>query len=274
MPTVSIGVPVYNGEQHVGAALDSLLSQSCGDLELIVSDNASTDSTWEICEGYARRDPRVRMFRQPRNGGVAANWNFVARQARGRFFKWASASDLCAPMSIERCLEAMSDDTVVLAFGHTSFIDDGGREVSVYDKDFAVLQDRPSDRFAQISRYLRVNNAVNGLIRLDALRKTRMHRAYPHSDLVLMAELALYGRFVLLPEVLLYRRTGPEHTTGMRTAEAVDRMFRPTARRPLLFLNTRRHADALIRALASAVPAGERRKAASRGVAMHVLEPP
>ena len=143
-PLVSIGVPVYNGERYLRASLDALLAQTFTDIELIVSDNASTDATLSICSDVAQRDQRVRMFRQERNLGAPANWNFTARQARGRFFKWASASDLCAPWMIERCLEAMQDESVVLAFGRTCFIDEDGHQLGVFERDFPVEDAAPA----------------------------------------------------------------------------------------------------------------------------------
>lgn len=261
-PVVSIGVPVYNGEQHLRAALDSLLRQSHADLELVISDNASTDATWDICTEYARNDARVRPFQQQENRGVAANWNFVALQARGRYFKWASASDVVAPTMVARCLEAMGDPGVALAFGRTCFIDDAGTEVGVFDKDFAVDDARPGDRFGRVCQRLSINNGLNGLIRLDALLKTRLHRAYPHSDRVLMAELAMHGRFVLLPDVLLFRRSGPEHFTALRSQRELQRMFQPQARQPLKLVHLRRHADFVLGALRSPVPLAERLRAA------------
>lgn len=262
-PAVSVGVPVYNGERHLRAALDSLLAQSHTDLELVVSDNASTDATWEICSEYARRDARVRTFRQKTNGGVAANWNFVALQARGRYFKWASASDVCASAMLERCLQVMDDRGVALAFGRTCFIDDEGREVGVFDKDLVVADDRPGDRFARVCQRLSINNGLNGLIRREALLRTRLHRAYPHSDRVLMAELAMHGRFVLLPEVLLFRRSGPEHFTALRSQRELEQMFKPQARQPLKLVHLRRHADFVLGALRSPVPLAERLRAAN-----------
>jgi glycosyltransferase involved in cell wall biosynthesis len=99
MPLVSVGLPVYNGERYLSRALDSILEQSLSDFELIISDNASSDTTEAICRDYARRDPRIRYVRQRENLGAPRNWNFVVHEARGRYFKWASASDYCACMS-------------------------------------------------------------------------------------------------------------------------------------------------------------------------------
>lgn len=261
-PTVSIGVPVYNGERYLRACIETLQAQTFADVELIISDNASTDATWAICSDVAQGDQRIRAFRQERNIGAPANWNFTARQARGGFFKWASASDLCAPFMIERYLEAMRDESVVLAFGRTCLIGDDGRELGVFDRDFPVEDERPHERFRRVCHQLSINNAQSGLIRMDALRRTKLDRLYPGGDLVLMAELAMQGKWRLLDEVLLYRRAGAQHFTAMRTSSELNQMFRPGAASELPFLNLRRHADFIGSALASRAAPGERLRAA------------
>ncbi len=87
-PRVSIGLPVFNGERYLARAIDSILAQDFRDLELVVCDNASTDRTAEICAAYARRDPRVRYHRNPRNLGAGPNYDRCFHLARGEYFKW------------------------------------------------------------------------------------------------------------------------------------------------------------------------------------------
>src|SRR5436190_16408814 len=103
-PTVSIGLPVYNGEKYLPGTLDSLLSQDHEDLELIISNNASTDRTEEICREAAARDPRVRYYRNGTNIGATPNWHRVLALARGEFFKWAMHDDECETSMVRRCL--------------------------------------------------------------------------------------------------------------------------------------------------------------------------
>lgn len=213
---VSIGLPVHNGTRYLAQAVDSLLGQTLGDFELIISDNASTDRTAEMCQEYAARDARIRYFRQPFNIGAPRNWNFVALQARGRYFKWASANDFCDPRMLEKCVAVLNaDPTTVLCHGRTCIVDEETCEHRPFAHDFAALHPRPSKRFNTVRRSLVLNNAQNGVIRLNVLRRTPLDRPYPHGDLVLMAELALHGRFILLPEILFYRRMGPT-TSSMR----------------------------------------------------------
>jgi glycosyltransferase involved in cell wall biosynthesis len=90
---VTIGMPVYNGERTIAAALDSLLSQTYEALQLIISDNASTDATGQICKAYAARDRRITYIRQDQNIGADANFEFVLQQAHSEYFMWAAADD-------------------------------------------------------------------------------------------------------------------------------------------------------------------------------------
>lgn len=208
-PVVSIGLPVYNGARHLAESIESLLAQTFIDFELIISDNASTDETETICRAYAARDQRIRYVRQPENLGSARNWNFVVDLARGEYFKWASANDLCAPQMLEHCVEVMrSEPDVVLCYGRTQLIDDEGKIIHVYPHDLEVLEARPSTRFRRLCLELRLNNGQSGLHRLATLRRTGVERNYPTGDTVLAAELALHGRFRRLSEVQLNRRMG------------------------------------------------------------------
>jgi glycosyltransferase involved in cell wall biosynthesis len=106
-PRLSVGLPVYNGQNYLADSLDAILSQSYSDFELVISDNASTDATEEICRDYARRDDRIRYIRQPKNLGMAPNHDVVMRESRGEYFKWASHDDLYGTDLLARCVEAL-----------------------------------------------------------------------------------------------------------------------------------------------------------------------
>src|SRR5688572_7662493 len=123
-PKVSIGLPVYNGENYLSQALDSLLGQTYSDFELIISDNGSTDRTQEICRAYAIKDRRVRYFRSATNRGAAWNFNNVFALSSGKYFKWAAHDDICAPEFLERCLEVLEcDPGIVVCFPKTMQMD-------------------------------------------------------------------------------------------------------------------------------------------------------
>jgi glycosyltransferase involved in cell wall biosynthesis len=230
-PVISVGLPVYNGARFIGKAVDSILDQSFADLELIISDNASTDNTRDICEQYVKRDPRVRYFRQPTNIGAPKNWNFVVHQARGCFFKWASANDYCDSEMLAKCAATLeADRRLVLCYGRTRLIDDTDRPIELYDGDFPILGNRPSERYGHVRRCLGLNNAQMGLIRLDVLRLTQLERTYPAGDMVLMAELALLGPFALLPDVLFYRRMSKEAASRFLAPPELQHFIDPTGK--------------------------------------------
>ncbi|MBF0414790.1 MAG: glycosyltransferase family 2 protein [Magnetococcales bacterium] len=125
VPQVSIGMPVYNGELFIREALDSLLSQTFTDFELIISDNASTDGTEAICREYAAKDERIRYVRQEKNKGVVANFKIVLDEAVGEYFMWTAADDRLSHNWIAELYPIVSESGNI-AFGYVQVIDNSG----------------------------------------------------------------------------------------------------------------------------------------------------
>ena len=142
---VSMGMPVYNGERYVAEAIESVLQQTFGDFELVISDNGSTDSTRSICEGYAARDPRVRYFRSDANRGATWNFNRVVELSRGEYFRWAAHDDRIRPEYLERCVAVLdADPEAVLCYTQVEIIDAAGASRGVY-QDQALDTAAPPD---------------------------------------------------------------------------------------------------------------------------------
>lgn len=258
-PIASIGLPVYNGARFLRSTLDSLLAQTLADFELLISDNASTDETRAICEQYAARDPRVRYTRQQRNIGAPRNWNFVAEQSRGKYFKWATSNDDYAPTMLAKCVQALEDDpTAVLAQGTTCLVDEetGAREP--YTRDLALTQGRSIERLLTLCDKLALNNGQCGVIRSSALRRTRLDRPYPGGDFVLMAELAMLGKFLVLPEVLFYRRMGPATFSRALSGDQLRQFYDPQSSRKLVGHTLRLNLDFLRCVATATMPARDR----------------
>jgi glycosyltransferase involved in cell wall biosynthesis len=221
-------MPAYNAERTLRSAVDCLLDQTFRDFELIISDNASTDSTWSIIETYARTDRRVIGIRQETNIGANTNYSAVFRAARGRYFKWASSNDWCAPEFIERCVTHLDTHAdAVLVAPRTRLFQDNPHEFTEYDADRAFEQQDAVDRFIQVGSTLPLNNVLNGLVRSDALRRTRLIEHYPTADVVLVAHLALLGKIALLHEPLFYRRMAQETATILMSKAALHRHYYP-----------------------------------------------
>jgi len=206
VPRVSIGLPVHNGERYLADSLESLLCQSFEDFELIISDNASTDGTAEICRHYASQDRRIRYFCQPNNIGSAPNHNFVIMKASGELFKHASHDDRYAPELLERCVEVLDEcPRVVLAHSWSSVIDSTDTVQRLVDYTVATDALRAPDRFRSML-FDGWGDDEGGVVRTSVLRRTRLHGSYHFADRVLTAELALYGPFHMVPERLYFRR--------------------------------------------------------------------
>jgi glycosyltransferase involved in cell wall biosynthesis len=261
-PLVTVGMPLYNSARHLPKAMDALLGQTFRDFEILISDNASTDGTVALCEEYAVRDSRVRLIRQPRNIGAPRNWNAVVPGARGKYFKWASGNDYCAPETLDLCVQALeADPGLVLCYGRTELIDDEGAPIGPYASDIDALQASPSERFGRICRHLDLNNAQQALVRTDVLKLTGLDRLYPGGDLALTAELALYGRFLLLPRTLLYRRHGRGSVMAMRSPAEVQRIYNPQASAPMKLIRGRLHWDHFASVARAPIPFAEKARA-------------
>jgi len=239
-PTVTIGLPVFNGENYLEESLNHLLIQTFDDFELVISDNASTDRTPEICRAYAERDHRIRVVRQPVNVGAGPNHNLLVPLARGRFFKWASHDDLYEPQLLERCLavfEAHPDAVLVNVWD--AVIDAKGDIISQVDYPLDSANPRPHRRLRSLL-HADGGNDFYGVIRTDVLRKVRPHDSYPHADRTFMAALTLAGPWCQVPEVLYYRREHPHRATRSNTTRRWVATLDPRRanrwRHPLLLL--------------------------------------
>src|ERR1700751_192346 len=127
MPKLSIGIPVFNGQEFLPELLDSLLSQTFRDFEILICDNASTDQTPEICREYERRDSRIRSIRNSRNLGAVANFNRVFELSTAPLFKWAAHDDLYHDGYLNACVSLLdAEPDTVLAHSGTVFINDRG----------------------------------------------------------------------------------------------------------------------------------------------------
>lgn len=170
MPIVSIGMPVYNGEKYLRSAIESILSQSFADFELIISDNGSTDQTSEICEKYALIDPRIRYIRQPTSIGAVGNFNYVLGEAKTDYFMWAAHDDIRSTDFIEVNLNFLKENSDYVASTSPN-----GFEGVEPDKqtlvDFSLDGDDVFERFTEFFKYCWVSHGIfYSLIRVSTLR--------------------------------------------------------------------------------------------------------
>jgi glycosyltransferase involved in cell wall biosynthesis len=195
-PLLTIGMPVYNGERFLAKALDSYLSQSFTDFQILLSDNASTDRTEQIGRDFAARDKRIRYHRNPRNMGAGWNYLRVYELATGKYYKQAAHDDFCEPGFLAECINALeSDSEIVVAFTKTRVVDAEGKFLEDYECPLRTHSNDPVVRFADLTLINHRCFPIFGVHRLTALRSLPPMGSFPHADGVLLAQLGLLGRF-------------------------------------------------------------------------------
>jgi glycosyltransferase involved in cell wall biosynthesis len=209
VPQVSIGVPLYNAESFLREALEAMTVQTFTYFEVVISDNASTDATADICREFAARDPRFRVFRNEKNMGAAYNFNRVFELSRAPLFRWAAYDDVMGPRALEVCVEALRHaPDAALAYPKTVLIDEASRPFEEYEDMYQLDEEENYRRFAHFLRVVEERNChpVFGLIRRDVLAQTPLLGNYHSADKVLLGRLALLGRFIEVPDRQFYRR--------------------------------------------------------------------
>jgi glycosyltransferase involved in cell wall biosynthesis len=204
-PLVTIGVAVYNEERFLDAALTSLRAQDYPNLEIVISDNASTDATPEICAKHAADDDRIRLERQNTNIGAIANFRHVADVAEGTYFMWGSGHDVWSPGLVSECVALLEADAgAVLAFPTSMWI---GPDDEPWPRDVGWTDMRGLDPVARFFTVLWGSmHPVMGVIRTHDLRACEPFPDILGGDLVLLAELALRGGFLHAPGSRWMRR--------------------------------------------------------------------
>lgn len=240
-PRLTIGLPVYNGENYLAESIESLLGQTYEEFELIISDNASTDGTADICAAFRRQDSRIQYFRQERNIGLSPNHNFTLAKARGELFKWASHDDLYGRDLLKLCVAALDEyPDVVLAHSWTARIDGAGRVVKVEKYPLNTASPAAPARFRS-TLFGNGGDDDGGVIRADVLRRIAPYGSYYHADRTAISELALYGKFYQVPQWLFFRRDHAERaewkfTNAHSWCANLDPRRANTLRNPLIRL--------------------------------------
>jgi len=214
LPLVSIGMPVYNGEEFIREALDSLLAQDYGNLELVISDNASTDRTFQICQEYQARDNRVRYHRNEQTLGAVRNFNRALELSSGQYLMWAAHDDVWEPSYVSTLLAALlSDSGSVLAFSAFDNINERGEAIRTYPDLFEL----PSvDMFHRLRNYLVQEehlgkaNLIYGLMRRRTIQAaggfTLWGKGSWGVDMLVVFRLLSLGNLALSGKLLFHKR--------------------------------------------------------------------
>ena len=211
-PLVSLGLPVYNGEDYIGSTLDSILAQTYTNFEVVISDNASTDRTQEICIEYATNDLRIKYFRNDENLGASRNFNRTFKLSSGKYFKWCGHDDLLAPEYLERCIQVLeNNERAVICFPKITYIDSKGHPIGTQKEEtLSIVSDNFPDRLRTLFDFqIRGDDsiaAIFALMRRSALLKTALWGLFVSSEEILIMEVLSQGVFVQITEALFFFR--------------------------------------------------------------------
>ena len=226
-PIVSVGVPVFNGARGLARCLDGLLQQDYSNLEIVISDNGSTDDTPAICEEYVSRDRRVRYVRSHENRGWIWNFNRVCELSSGKYFMFAAHDDERESTFVSECVRRLEErPDAVLCAAHTSVSIESRDEV-LYVTRFDTVVDRAAvvKRYHETLRHLPIT-AIYGVYRTSAMRATGMFRRVMGTDTAFIRELMIYGSLVQVPEALFKYRARKTWNTIHQDARAYLAMDR------------------------------------------------
>jgi len=232
---LTIGMPVYNEEGYIGEAIESLLSQTYKDFILIISDNASTDRTSQICKLYAEKDKRIIFLKHDKNNGAYFNFKFVLDKADTPFFMWCGGHDKCSPQLVEKLIFLIQKNDLALIYAQTREIKIDGTLGDIYEDDYTTSRiEGPADRYLYILKNIGRCNIFHGIWKTQVLKKCYF-KPIIGCDVLILLQAALYGKFQQYNQLLFFRRTVREETnqhfrqfrdiTGNRARKIPNNLF-------------------------------------------------
>lgn len=234
-PLVSVGMPIWNGVPHIQQALDSIVRQSYPNLEIIISDDCSTDDTYAVCDRYAREDPRITLIQQPQNLGMWGNFQYVFDRSQGRYFMWASQDDIWDQDWIRNNLLAFTSGEIV-TFASFCTIDQQGKRVHAFPEK--TFSDNRFVRSLQVMYSHMTGVLMFGLFDKDLLGQVpgfaQLSRLDLYADNVFLLLVAASGRFRSSRGSVLLKRVPVDGASGVSrgsiTPRKIARVLRDTVR--------------------------------------------
>jgi glycosyltransferase involved in cell wall biosynthesis len=213
---VTVGMPVYNGDNYLAETLDSILAQTYQNFEVVISDNGSTDGTERICRDYVAKDPRFKYHRSEVNLGVSRNFKRTVGLSSGDYFMFLAHDDKLAPEFLTQCVAVLdADPEVALCYPKAIEIDTQGNPLYKKEQPLDAASSKPHLRFRQMIRMDHNCETLFGLIRANVLKKTVIHADLPDGDRVMLAEVSLYGKYYRVPDYLFLHREHPVRSINL-----------------------------------------------------------
>lgn len=225
---ITIGLPVYNGEKFIHKRISSILEQTFSDFELIISDNASTDSTSKICNEFQKKDKRIRYIRQEINIGVTQNYNFVCEQANSDYFVWAQVDDIWLSNFLEKNIEVLdSNHDVVGSMSKIDFYEETD-EINQWEKSLKKIRKKylglrpdvyPTSKVYEkrVRQFLKGGHVeiFYGVYRTKELTKSLVFAEFLGNDWATVLEVLKHGRIYIIENILMHGATAGVSSKGI-----------------------------------------------------------
>ncbi|WP_371504479.1 glycosyltransferase family 2 protein [Nitrosopumilus adriaticus] len=231
-PLVTVGIPVFNGEKFLERRIESILSQNYKEFKILISDNASNDSTQEICKKFVNQDNRISYHRQEKNLGYVTNFNYLINNANGKYFVIAGVDDLWEPDFLEKNVSVLeNNENIVGSIGDVDYIGNFQKpksskfitnlkknmrkqDIDIQEKHVIKASGKFDDK---VDRYLRFNQGsfVYGLYRTSEIKKNIITSPVAAWDLVFILNILKFGDLHVVDKILLHKYAGGMSTKGI-----------------------------------------------------------
>jgi len=212
-PLISVVLCTYNGAKYLATQLDSIMRQTYKPLELIISDDASTDDTWQVLQRY-ENNPAISIFYNEKNIGLAKNFDFASWKAKGELIAYSDQDDIWAENKIERLYSAMGEN--LLVYSDSELVDNNGNSLG---KKLSGIRNMYT---GEDSRGYIFSSVVWGhgmLIKKELLQLSEPLPANVHHDVWLAFKAITHGGIAYLDEVLTKYRQHPDSSSITLPAE-------------------------------------------------------
>jgi len=231
-PELTIGIPVHNGEKFLKEKISSILQLGYENFELIISDNASSDKTKEICKTFLSKDKRIKYFFHEKNMGPAKNFEFILKNANGKYFMWTATDDKILSGFIEKNLEVLQNKKIICSVSQVQYYGektDRLKQEKTYGlleklkkrifKNFSPLKNVPiSGKLdIKIRKYLQIrghHHVFYGIYRTEQIKKIFVLRDFSGFDLATILNSLKFGNIHVNNDVLMYRYDGGYSSKG------------------------------------------------------------
>jgi len=239
---ISIGLPVFNGEKFLIKKLESLLSQTFTNFELIISDNASSDLTSKICKEFEKNDKRIRYFRQEKTIAPIMNFKYLLDKANSEYFLWTAVDDVLYPEFLEKNIKVIKNNEKVVSsiskmklFGPTTeYMNSENSNSSLFSRIHKKIYQKTGfqntfpvsgnyeNRIKEYIKNIRHNQVLYGLYRTEQIKKSFVQDSFIGNDTAITFNLLKYGKIYVIDEILMEIYDGGMSRSGM--IEVMEKM--------------------------------------------------